>query len=161
MKPASSSAKDVRAFEVGDVRTRVLAEHERLRSVIAEVDKCATMVAAGDEDEDLVERLRGSAERLYHLMETHIDHEDAALAPLIRRIDAWGPVRFEQMQRDHMQQREALALAVRDLAIKGERLGRTVQSTLWDILHDMKREEHDLLHPDLWREDVTTVEVGG
>jgi hypothetical protein len=31
----------------------------------------------------------------------------------------------------------------------------------WEILHDMKREEHDLLHPDLWRDDITLIESGG
>jgi hypothetical protein len=39
-------------------------------------------------------------------------------------------------------------------------LGQAIQSTCWEILHDMKREEHDLLHPDLWREGMFVVEIG-
>jgi iron-sulfur cluster repair protein YtfE (RIC family) len=159
MEPTSGDAKESRASPVGDVRARVLAEHSRLRIIIAEVDRYAIAVAAGEEQ--LVEKLRQEAEKLYHLLTKHIDHEDAVLAPLIRRIDAWGIVRFEQMQRDHEGQREALARAVRDLETQGRSLGQGVQSMLWEILHDMKREEHDLLHPDLWREDLTVVEIGG
>jgi len=29
----------------------------------------------------------------------------------------------------------------------------------WELLHDMKREEHDLLHPDLWRDSPIIVEI--
>ena len=159
MEPTSGQAKDVRPSGPGCVRERVLAEHERLRIVIAEVDRCATAVASGREE--LVEKLRREAENLYHMLARHIDHEDAVLAPLIRRIDAWGSVRFEQMQRDHKEQREALARALLDLETHDVGLGKVVQSMTSEILHDMKREEHDLLHPDLWREDLIVVEFGG
>jgi hypothetical protein len=143
---------------VGDVRARVLAEHARLRSVIGDVDRLATAVSAGELR--CLEPLRERAARLYRMLAEHIDHEDAVLAPIIRKIDAWGPVRFEQMQVDHAGQRMALKQAIEDLELEGRPVGQSVQSTCWEILHDMKREEHDLLHPDLWREDTIIVEIG-
>ena len=94
------------------------------------------------------------------MLTEHIDHEDAVVAPIIEGIDAWGPVRLEQMQRDHADQRMALKQAVYELDIEGEPLGQAVQSMCWEILHDMRREEHDLLHPDLWRDSIVVVEIG-
>jgi hypothetical protein len=44
----------------------------------------------------------------------------------------------------------ALKQAVQDLEVEGALLGQAIQSLCWEILHDMRREEHDLLHPDLW-----------
>jgi iron-sulfur cluster repair protein YtfE (RIC family) len=133
-----------------DVRARILVEHARLRSVIAEVDRLACAVAAGELER--LESLRERAERLYRMLEQHIDHEDAVMAPVIACIDAWGPIRLEQMQHDHAGQRMLLKQALYDLGVEGRPLGQSVQSMCWEILHDMRREEHDLLHPDLWRE---------
>jgi hypothetical protein len=145
---------------VGEVRARVLADHAKLRTAIAEVDRLAYAVSA--EEVRHINALREQAENLYRMLAAHIDHEDAVLAPIIRQIDAWGPVRHEQMRNDHANQRAALAQAIRDLETGGPALGQVVQSMCWEILHDMKREEHDLLHPDLWREGVTiVVEFGG
>jgi len=78
---------------IGDVRERVLAEHARLRTVIHDVDRLATAVAAGDFGKS--ERLRERAERLYRMLNEHIDHEERVLAPIVERIDAWGPLRLE------------------------------------------------------------------
>ncbi|HEX9296409.1 MAG TPA: hemerythrin domain-containing protein [Polyangiaceae bacterium] len=143
---------------LADVRARVLAEHARLRALIAEVDRLASAVAAGESYR--TEALRERADRLYRMLTEHIDHEDAVVAPIIARIDAWGSVRLEQMQHDHAGQRMLLKQAAHDLGIEGRHLGQVVQSMCWEILHDMKREEHDLLHPDLWSDNPIVVEIG-
>ena len=144
---------------IADVRLRVLAEHARLRGLIVEVDRLAIAVSAGDMRR--IESLRELAARLYRMLSEHMDHEDRVVAPIIRGIDAWGPVRFEQMQRDHALQRVTLKQAITDLDVDGTPLGQAVQSMCWELLHDMRREEHDLLHPDLWRDDIVVVEIGG
>jgi len=143
---------------VGDVRARVLAEHARLRALIADVDRLATAVSAGDVR--CLEPLREKAARLYRILGDHIDHEEAVLVPIIRTIDAWGTVRVEQLLEEHAGQRMALKEAIEELELEGSDVGQSVQSTCWEILHDMRREEHDLLHPDLWREDTILVEIG-
>jgi hemerythrin HHE cation binding domain-containing protein len=155
---SNGSAPQPPRASVGNVRARVLAEHARIRAIIGDVDRLATAAAAGEHR--CIEPLREHAARLYRILTEHIDHEDAVLAPIIRTIDAWGPVRFEQMQRDHAGQRVALKEALAELELEGPLLGQAVQSTCWEILHDMKREEHDLLHPDLWREGMFVVEIG-
>jgi iron-sulfur cluster repair protein YtfE (RIC family) len=157
--PAVSTPATRTGMAVGEVRARVLADHAKLRAAIAEVDRLALAVAA--EELKHIDALRTQAENLYRMLQKHIDHEDAVLAPIIRRIDAWGPVRHEQMKSDHANQRATLAQAIRDLDSGGPALGKAVQSMCWEILHDMRREEHDLLHPDLWREDITLIEFGG
>ena len=65
------------------------------------------------------------------------------------------------MLHDHAEQRMALKQAVYDLGVEGRSLGQTVQAMCWDLLHDLKREEHDLLHPDLWQDSLILVEFGG
>ncbi len=143
---------------ISDIRARVLAEHARLRNVIAQVDRVASVVAAGDVTQ--LGDLRERAEKLYRMLAEHIDREEAVVAPIIERIDAWGPVRVEQMQHEHVGQRMALEQAAHDLDIAGRPLGQAVQSMCWEILHDMKREEHDLLHPDLWRDELIRIDIG-
>jgi iron-sulfur cluster repair protein YtfE (RIC family) len=158
MESASSTPTTKPGLSVGEVRARVLADHAKLRAVIAEVDRLALAVASDELTRS--DALRAEAAKLYQMLLAHMDHEDEVLAPIIRQIDAWGLVRHEQMQSDHAQQRTVLAQAIRDLATGGPALGQAVQSMCWEILHDMKREEHDLLHPDLWREDVIVVKSG-
>jgi hemerythrin-like domain-containing protein len=115
--PALSTLTKKTGMAVGEVRARVLADHAKLRAAIAEVDRLALAVAA--EELKHIGALRTQAENLYRMLETHIDHEDAVLAAIIRRIDAWGSVRHEQMQRDHANQRATLAQAIRDLESGG------------------------------------------
>jgi iron-sulfur cluster repair protein YtfE (RIC family) len=153
-EPTSTSS----GSRVGDVRAGVLAEHARLRTVIIEIDRLASAVSAGEADR--LDALRERAGRLYRMLAEHIDHEDAVIGPIIARVDAWGPVRLEQMQHEHAGQRMALKQAVHDLEIEGRSLGQAIQSMCWEILHDMRREEHDLLHPDLWRDGTIVVEIG-
>jgi hypothetical protein len=141
------------------VRTRILADHARLRARIADVDRVAVAVEAGDLQ--MAPILRARAADLYEAIAEHVGHEEEALIPLLRKIDAWGEVRCDQLKADHQTQLDALRRAAADLESRGEDLGRSVQSMCWEILHDMKREEHDLLHPDLWREEVVLVEIGG
>ena len=143
---------------LGALRSRVLAEHARLKTVIARVDQLATTVAAGDVAR--LPELRQQAKSLYRMLSEHIDHEEIVLVPVLERIDAWGPVRVEQLKHDHTGQREALEQAASDLDVDGRPLGQAVQSMCWEILHDMRREEHDLLHPDLWRDEMLIVEIG-
>jgi iron-sulfur cluster repair protein YtfE (RIC family) len=141
-----SSSPPTKAIE--EVRTRILAEHARLRAVINDVDRLAIAVAAGETQR--VEALREHAERLYRMLEQHIDHEEAVVVPILACIDAWGSVRVEQLQHEHAGQRMLLKQAIFDLGVEGRPVGQAVQSMCWEILHDMRREEHDLLHPDLW-----------
>jgi hypothetical protein len=75
MEPTSGQAKDVRTSVVGGVRQRVLAEHERLRIVIAEVDRCAAAMASGRKE--LAKKLRRKANNLFQMLARHIDHEVA------------------------------------------------------------------------------------
>jgi hypothetical protein len=140
-------------------RMRIMEDHARLRLIIREVDRVAVAVAAGDLDK--VPLLKVRAGDLYRVVAEHVGHEEMVLIPILRKIDAWGNVRCDQLKADHRGQLEMLERASADLDFGGEDLGRSVQSMCWEILHDMRREEHDLLHPDLWRDEMVVVEFGG
>ena len=143
----------------GAARTHIVDAHTRIRAIITEVDRIAVAVAAGDLEK--VPLLRERAGELYRVIADHVGHEEATLIPFLKKIDAWGAVRCEQLRADHINQLETLQRATSDLDFRGVELGRSVQSMCWEILHDMRREEHDLLHPDLWREEMVIVEFGG
>src|SRR5436190_1165789 len=117
ISPIKMGVTTSKPVEVRDVRAHVLADHARLRTVIGQVDRLALAVAC--DDFERLGALRERAGALYRMLVEHIDHEDAFLAPIIRQIDAWGPVRFEQMQKDHADQRKALELAVCELELEG------------------------------------------
>jgi hypothetical protein len=136
-----------------------MQDHARIRSFIREVDRVAIAVAAGEVHR--VPRLRDLAAQLYRIVAEHVGHEEMAILPFLRQIDAWGPVRCEQLKTDHAAQLDTLRRATEDLDFGAEDLGRSVQSMCWEILHDMRREEHDLLHPDLWRDELVLVEFSG
>jgi hypothetical protein len=140
-------------------RMRIMEDHARLRAVIRDVDRVAIAVAAGELHK--VPLLRVRAGDLYRVVAEHVGHEEVVLIPILQKIDAWGGVRCDQLKADHRGQLEMLERASADLNFDGEDLGRSVQSMCWEILHDMRREEHDLLHPDLWRDEMVVVEFGG
>lgn len=144
---------------IADIRERILGEHAKLRRMILEVDRLAAAFSAGESQ--YPQTLRERAGTLYRMLAEHVDREEVALSPVLARIDAWGPVRLEQMRLEHIGQRRALQQAMRDLNVEGRDLGQSIQSMCWEILHDMKREEHDILHPDLWRDSPIVVEFGG
>jgi hypothetical protein len=141
------------------IREHVLEDHARIRSAIAEIDPIAVAVAAGEIHK--ASQLRQRAEAFYRMLGEHIRREEDAVTPFLETIEAWGPVRRDQLQRDHARQLDMLRQAAIELQLRGEELGRAVQSMCWEILHDMRREEHDLLHPDLWREEMVASRIGG
>jgi hypothetical protein len=129
-----------------EVRARVLGEHRTLRAKLGHIDALST--ASPSPPSAATTRELGDALWDFSvLFEDHLAMEEADLAPLLRGIDAWGPVRAERLFDEHKQQREML------LALVDESVGETKTPTelaadarwLVAILRvDMTEEEHDL-----------------
>jgi iron-sulfur cluster repair protein YtfE (RIC family) len=141
-----------------ELRTRILAEHDRLRGLLDRVEATAARVLGGEED---AAPLRDQARSLAHDMALHIAAEEETLAVVLLGIDAWGPVRVAQMHADHTEQLAALrriADEAGETPTSPDVLAVDVRRLVSDIRHDMLREEDDLLHPDLLRDDVVDID---
>lgn len=141
-----------------EVRARILAEHQVLRSIYVEVEDLIGRVQEGERDAD--GSLRERCRELYQTLLGHIELENTILAPALRQTDGFGPVRADELLREHERQRavlfEALASLDDGAALK---LVRTVQPLIVSLRIDMAHEEQALLNPDLLKDDLVAVEA--
>lgn len=140
-----------------DVRARILSEHGVLRSIYAKTEECARRVL--DDDPEAHAPLRERCRELYQTLLRHIELENAILAPALHETDAFGPVRARELLREHRRQREVLldALDSNDARSAAE-LARSICSLIAELVADMAHEERALLHPDLLKDDLVTVD---
>src|ERR671924_158382 len=91
-------------------RRVLLAQHDRLRALIAALCKAASEVLSVPEESagPQVQALRVAIGELRHELEDHLVTEEALLQPVLARIDAWGPIRLAQMHAEHAHHRALL-----------------------------------------------------
>ena len=139
-----------------ELRARVLADHVQLRKLLSEVIGVATRTLAGEKTNPT--RLHAKARQLRGALLAHIDMEDKLLYPAIVDVDAWGPVRGDRMRHEHAEQRAALArFAAVEWRVSTLDMARALDELGNQILEDMHHEEHELLDPDLLRDDVVSI----
>ena len=144
-----------------EVRGRILRDHEALRR---HLDELATVIhALRDGDESAVGHAVSLCEQILKELSRHLDLEDAVLAPTLRELDAWGPIRAERLLRHHVQQREQLgAIAEKSHAEHTPAaLAVVLADLVEDLRADMAYEERDVLSPELLRDDLSTSGEGG
>jgi acetoin utilization protein AcuB len=140
-----------------DVRARILSEHHVLRSIYAKTEECARRVLNDDAEADVP--LRERCRELYQTLLRHIDLENAILAPALHDTDAFGPVRAQELLREHRRQREVLLDALNSSdARSAAQLARSICSLIAELAADMAHEERALLHPDLLKDDLVAVD---
>jgi Hemerythrin HHE cation binding domain len=141
-------------------RTLLLLQHKQLRERIVEVGEAAANVLACSET--------GLAERAAELtraviafaddMTLHLAAEEELLAPILERLDAWGPVRLELLRCEHAHQRALLHALHADRRLEPREMARSARSLVADVLLDMNAEERDLLAEGLLRDDPIVVD---
>jgi hemerythrin-like domain-containing protein len=129
-----------------EVRTSVLADHERLRALLIELERIAHSAVEGNS----LPRgaLRGEAKVLLASLASHMSWEDRYLAPIVRRDCSIGKRRGEKLAEDHREQRALLEYALRQLLDEG-RPECVVAGNLLDLISllrsDMDDEETSIL----------------
>jgi hypothetical protein len=116
-------------------------------------------VAALTRDKSRIELVTQLALGLLVELTAHTRLEDDVLAPTLREIDAWGPVRANMLLEHHDQQRkdlERLLQLYAHLRDPGDIANITLE-LIADIRADMRHEEQSLLSPTLLRDDVIAV----
>ena len=134
-----------------EIRSRILAEHDDLRRRLTGIETLAAR-ALGEN------ALRAAVSQLAAALEEHLSMEDELLLPAIRDVDAWGSIRAKRMMEEHEGQRVTID-RLNEISRGGDRteLARSVQALRKALLEDMRREESELLHPDLLRDDVISI----
>lgn len=140
-------------------RQTLHAQHQQLRAVIGEVREAALEVLGAEADDSAALRMRISV--LRDDLEQHLVSEETLLAPVLERIDAWGPIRLDLMRAEHAHQRAVLSLLRSDRAsaMPPLELARRVLGLLADIMADMDAEDRDLLDPRVLRDDIIQLDA--
>lgn len=140
------------------IRRIVLGEHQGLRKRLDEIE--AGLKTLTDAHPEPLAQVRVLFKALLEAFVRHVEHEEALLKPILLDLDAWGPVRLEEMEKEHKEQREHVAalLAIDPLAPVATWV--TEMRGFTDRLRaDMDGEERDFLDPNVLRDDVITVDT--
>jgi hypothetical protein len=132
-----------------EARDQIFSQHGKLRGLLAETVALADRVPTSDAD---LEAVRGRAQALYDALATHMAFEEQVLPAALRDVIGWGAVIREQMEEDHLRQRESLARAIAAVGptgLSGAALVENVRSFAVTLLLDMASEERGLLTADL------------
>jgi hypothetical protein len=142
-------------MEPAQVRDMVLRDHEELKAKLAHLYR---VIAHAD-----VQAMAREARVLLHKLAAHLELEDAMLAPVLRTIDAWGPVRADRLNEDHTAQRREISELLHFLeeSEDAERIADRVSRFAETLERDMKEEEHDVLSSELLRDDTVSTDAFG
>jgi hemerythrin-like domain-containing protein len=128
-------------------RQELLTEHELLRLLLDRIADAARQIQRGEALG--AARLRTSLPPLGAAFEAHLRKEEALLAPVLERLDAWGPVRIERMMEEHAHQRRELSTLAQAVERGAEDTVVAVRALelVRSLLEDMAAEERDLFDP--------------
>src|SRR5215471_3427046 len=88
-----------------EVRRALLAEHGRIKTILAEAEDLAERVRAGDDTDGRFMVVTG---RLRFMLATHNQNEEATLEPILFVAGAWGGLRVEQKLNEHRREHAEL-----------------------------------------------------
>ena len=126
------------------VREQVLEQHVELRNLLHRALAEAAPDGSDAPEPDAV-RLRTVALELCERFRAHLIFEAEALRPVLAVLDAWGPERIRDLEREHARQQQDLD-ALLDRMEPGEaalRLAPALQSLAGALLRDMEEEEEE------------------
>ena len=143
-----------------EVRAKILAEHAVLREHLAGLDAIADRLAAGEEALDAA---REAATALHRELMAHVKDEEAILLPALEEADGFGPARVEELQREHVEQREILGALLREIgaAPGAAELESRLRELVRRIREDMEHEEKVHLSAAVLKDSVITGAFGG
>lgn len=160
----ATAAYDPASLDPTQVRATILAEHRTIRAQLARLEADATaLLACSTPKPNRRHALRQLALQLCGELRAHFAFENQVLVPVLEHLDAWGPVRAQQLLAEHAQQRELLRAYKRML--RDEDSSQALASAVWQLVEtirqDMREEEASVLSPELLSDDDReSVETG-
>ncbi len=141
------------ALSPGALRSLILGQHERIRGLLSLLeDKATHMLASVTPHPRALKETRQLALALCSVMASHIELENRILAPALAGLDAWGPVRAQQLRAEHEDQLvrlRAYAQALRRRTSSGAELAASAWELVMLLREDMQHEEASVLAADL------------
>ncbi len=147
-----------RRLDAGTARDAILAQHERIRSLLERSRLVAE--AALDGNAPSPDAVASSIGDIRTIMEVHLAFEEKSLLPILRDDLPVGPQRAERLLDEHRRQRATLATlhseacAFPELPMLAAKLAFLTE---W-LLADMGEEERALLIPEVIRDDVIVID---
>jgi hypothetical protein len=145
------------AMDASDLRKLILSDHSRIRRKLRDIRRVRNAISRGDMRAK--HQLRAQALELVTLFLTHLKSEDVLLVPVLRDIDAWGPIRASRVEREHEEQRSEMS-ALTDTVEVGTTLElcRALEAITHKLLEDMDGEERLVLSAELLRDDPVAID---
>ncbi|MBI4510503.1 MAG: hemerythrin domain-containing protein [Deltaproteobacteria bacterium] len=138
-----------------EARARLLAQHEELRGIIDGAEEMTARLVAGKATGDEVRRKLAELDRALH---DHNAEEETILEPLLRTVDAWGPVRIEQMLTEHAREHGIFRQTLDEIvASPPSHMAGAIRGLVADLRRHIEHEERSFLNPELLKDDLVTV----
>lgn len=134
---------DSPSSSLGHVNARVFEQHLEIRARLRGLS--ASAIAPPTATTGIL--LRVSLLRFTKFFDAHLRFEEREVAPRIRELDAWGPVREARMLEEHVEQRarlERICGMAEDPSTDVSDLAFEIALLIATLLGEMEGEEHHL-----------------
>jgi hypothetical protein len=144
-------------MDLSIIRERLIDQHHALRQHIANLFSLTVIDTQGEID------FRVGLAELSDELARHNREEERLLSGVVPTLDAWGPVRKRLMDEHHAREHEAQLKALRSIVdtkpLKTDMSAaiHLARRCLGEILKHMDREEREILHPDVLRDDAYAI----
>ncbi len=135
------------------IRTELLAQHGRIRTLIDDVRRIAERLDGADAANS---QLHAAIAVLADALRRHNQREEELLGRIIPSVDAWGPVRAEIMDEEHVAEHREM-----HAALMMEVRPTELPPLLDRMIEHMAHEEETLLRDDLLRDDLVVMDYFG
>jgi iron-sulfur cluster repair protein YtfE (RIC family) len=133
-----------------EARTKLLEQHEGLRTLLAAAEISARRVLQG---ETVLAEFRRGLDALRSALAEHNRTEEALLEPMLSGADDWGPKRVARMTEEHLAEHAAVRAALAGPEVEvAQRMADLVE----DLLAHMAAEERTFLSPGVLRDAPRT-----
>ncbi len=141
----SSLSHDASAPSPSEARDSSLDLHSVVRRALGQGLNAVHAARAGEPD--AASRLRQAALGIAAVVRRQIRAEDVTLAPILEKLDAWGPERVRLLESAHAQERAAVSRALEPAAeVSAE--ASELEAAIRQILRALRLEERELLDAD-------------
>jgi hypothetical protein len=143
-----------------EIRELLLKDHESLRTQLSTLEADLERVSTGGAGE--TRKVREQLDQVLDSLRKHSERSLRLLKPVIVDLDAWGPLRAEQIDKEHEE--------LRDLATRFSAIDLTSAPTTWveevttmigHLREELDDAERGRLSPEVLRDDVIVVDFGG
>lgn len=137
-------------MDADETRSRILADHARLRGMLDGIELLVQSFDAGARE--VGKQLRARGAELFEVFAAHIQLEDAALVPALRALGEPGKVGAERLAHEHKEQRELIRYLIERLDDDHRPslvVARELKAFAQYVRQDMTHEEEAILTRDL------------